>query len=473
MTNLGAMSVCPLEYRLGPSDKLVFLHIPKTAGTTLATILQNQFTVSETCPVYYSDALVDISRAEFARYRYVRGHFYFDVLQRLIPSLRATVTMLRDPVERYISDFAHFQRSEELLVLPADMIEREESRAMSLEEFVDNVNIRRNRYTRNIQSRLIGAQLEFETSEDLQAAMKTENEVRQVDMNIAKQRLDHFAVVGLAERFQESLFLLAYAFGWPPVVRYRCLQVATNRPQRERIPATTLNQIAEFNSLDFELYDHAQQAFESRFVQMTQELLEQYGTREHAHIKLPLPHETMFDLIEKHYECRYAETHTPIRALRLNFDQAMPGSGWHLAEHEAQHGAYRWSGPDTVSTLDFPLTGEGDLAVAFRVLTALSPDVLESLTLTVNDHSIPLDVYHDMAGAAIFEGRIPRQVLANGKPFARLRFHVSRTLAPCELSSDSLDDRELGLAFNWLDIFPADSLQDDSQAVQAQAVRII
>jgi hypothetical protein len=58
-------------------------------------------------------------------------------------------------------------------------------------------------------------------------------------------------------------------------------------------------------------------------------------------------------------------------------------------------------------------------------------------------------------------------VLANGKPFARLRFHVSRTLAPCELSSDSLDDRKLGLAFNWLDIYPADSLQADSQAVQA------
>lgn len=469
----GTTGICPLEYRLGPSDKLVFLHIPKTAGTTLATILQNQFAVSETCPVYYSGALVDIPRAEFARYRYIRGHFYFDVIQRLIPLLRATVTMLRDPVERYISDFAHFKRSEEPLPSPVDMIEREKIRAMSLEEFVDNINLCQNRRMRNLQSRLIGARLEFETSEQLQAAINTESGVGQVDINIAKQRLDHFAVVGLAERFQESLFLLAYAFGWPPVVRYRRWNVATNRPQRERIPATTLNQIAECNSLDFELYDHAQQVFESRFVQMTQELLEQYGTREHAHVKLPLAHEIMIDLIEKHYERRYAETHTPIRALRLNFDQAMPGRGWHLAEHEAPHGAYRWSGPDTVSTLDFPLTGEGDLTVAFRILMALSPDVLESLTLAVNDHSIPLDVDHDVAGTAIFKGRIPRQVLANGKPFARLRFHVSRTLAPCELSSDSLDDRELGLAFNWLDIYPADSLQADSQAVQAQAVRII
>jgi len=447
--NLGSMSVCPLEYRLGASDKLVFLHIPKTAGTTLATILQNQFAVSKTCPAYFSCELLALPRAELARYHYFRGHFFYTVIQQLIPSPYATITMLRDPVEQYVSAFAHYQRSNEPLASPGETIEREKIRAMSLEEFVDNIELPQNRALINNQSQLIEGRFELEI------AVRDRN----IDLNIVKQRLDHLTVVGLTERFQESLFLLAYAFGWLPVIRYHRQNVGTNRPPRERIPATTLNRIAELNSPDYALYHHAQQLFEARFVRMTHELLEQYGTREHAHVTLPLPHETMVDLLEKHYERRYAEVHSPIRSLHLNVDQPISGLGWHLPQDHPQYGACRWSGPETVSTLDLPLADGSDLIVTFRVLMALAPDVLESLTLAVNDHPIPLDVYRDTAGTALFMGRIPRQVLMNSKPFARLRFHVSRTLAPCELDVENSDTRELGLLYNWLSIYPADSLQ--------------
>ncbi len=77
----------------------------------------------------------------------------------------------------------------------------------------------------------------------------------------AKSNLAGFAVVGLTERFHESLLLLQRAFGWtldasPP------RNVGQNRPRRSELSGDALKAIERSNYFDAELYRFAAGLFE-------------------------------------------------------------------------------------------------------------------------------------------------------------------------------------------------------------------
>ena len=67
-------------------------------------------------------------------------------------------------------------------------------------------------------------------------------------------------MVGLTERFDETLILLKREFGWdwPFYIRDN---VTRNKAAREDIPSSTIDIIKEFNRLDIELYEYATKCF--------------------------------------------------------------------------------------------------------------------------------------------------------------------------------------------------------------------
>ena len=78
---------------------------------------------------------------------------------------------------------------------------------------------------------------------------------------LAKENLSNqFSFVGLAERFNDSLVLLARQFGWRNVF-YVKRNVTRGRPHRDKIPAKVLSQIRAQNALDWELYTFAKHLF--------------------------------------------------------------------------------------------------------------------------------------------------------------------------------------------------------------------
>ena len=87
----------------------------------------------------------------------------------------------------------------------------------------------------NIYTRYIGTTLNahaFNSLAEYKQAKIQDRDTKQHRPDIlalAKQRLGEFAVVGLTERFQETLYLLAYTFGWPPVVNPTRQNMATHR----------------------------------------------------------------------------------------------------------------------------------------------------------------------------------------------------------------------------------------------------
>jgi hypothetical protein len=444
------------DYELKPQDKVFFLHIPKTAGTSLAAILEHHFNPSEIFPCYPTSQLAGISKPDLARYRYIRGHFYYDAIRNLWDRQPLTITLLRDPLERFLSHFAQTQRGNNFL--PESVVTRVQQ--MTLEDLLNEERLLLVLGYINCQTALLAATLNVEVTEtsELLPLLKALNNAPKSDLSVTRalQVLNSFAVIGLSERFQESLDLLTYTFGWRPVRDSQKLNITPQRLRQQAISPSTLERVVALNALDLELYAQAQQVFEARFRHMTQRLLHHYGSRAQAHLPYPLPLETLHELLEKHYERRaanrYERQHRP--ALQFKFDQAFEGVSWHLPANSPEHGVMWWSGPGTQSTLDFPLARHSDLLIQFRILMALAPDILDSLTLKVNSQPIPLIRQPDPAGAIIFQGRIPRAVLRRRPGFTRLAFEVNRTVAPNAVDAQNPDDRRLGVLFNWIELSP-------------------
>src|ERR1041385_1485304 len=228
----------------GEAEAIIFLHLPKTAGTTLNRLIEWEYPLREMYsvdPVLYEWSAAHLRKLSERRLRQTRmfkGHMLFG-LHEVLPQPATYITVLRDPVERVLSAF-YFMRSYKLHPLYWKL--RKEK--WTVEEFVQ-------RYPRdNVQCKII-ANAHYHTI------------CTQEVLNRAIEHLNnHFSVIGLSERFEESLALMKLRFGWQ-LKSYSSFNVTRARPKKGDLPQAILDLIAEKNQFDVNLYQHATRLFES------------------------------------------------------------------------------------------------------------------------------------------------------------------------------------------------------------------
>jgi len=86
-----------------------FLHIPKTAGSSVSRWIAERIEPHSLCPAKNWDHLMRIKPKDVAHFRAFAGHFGIDLSEFLDQKL-STATVFRDPVARTISHYNHVRR---------------------------------------------------------------------------------------------------------------------------------------------------------------------------------------------------------------------------------------------------------------------------------------------------------------------------------------------------------------------------
>ncbi|MCM3901921.1 MAG: sulfotransferase family 2 domain-containing protein [Pyrinomonadaceae bacterium] len=218
---------------------LIFIHIPKTAGSTLRPIMDRNHPRDVICKLDFLprdlDAFLRLPEPARSRIRVLQGHFPFGLHKHLVvPS--DYLTILRNPVDRIISMYYWIHGNQ-------DHVLNKLVRAMSLKDFADSGF----EITANHQTSLISG-LTANSNSDALAVAK-------------KHLQDEITAFGLNERFDESLLLFKKRLGWKHVF-YSRRNVTRSRPRGTEVPDSVLDVIQKHNSLDLELYEFARQRFD-------------------------------------------------------------------------------------------------------------------------------------------------------------------------------------------------------------------
>jgi hypothetical protein len=227
---------------------VIFLHVGKTGGWTLRQVLYRNVgrssRVMRVKPprdrprgflnVQPLEDFAALSPADRERPRLIVSHMIFGIHES-VPRPSTYISMLRHPVPRAISQYRHVVRT------PEHRLHERASAGMTIEEYVTS-----------------GVALEMDNAQTRAIAGDVETPFGQCDRSMlerAKQHIDrHFSVVGLTERFDETLLLLERAFGWRNLYYVRT-NYAPDR-QRAMIGESAKRTIAEQNWLDCELYEY-------------------------------------------------------------------------------------------------------------------------------------------------------------------------------------------------------------------------
>ncbi|MDB9775836.1 sulfotransferase family protein [Vicingaceae bacterium] len=229
---------------MNTNNRLIFLHLPKNAGTTLNSILKKSYNPSEIYQVGYDENKVwnfnkfkNLSQKERDNVKLLTGHFNFGV-HELFTNDYAYLTMLRHPIERTISFYNYVKRKKEHRIL--DLVKNK-----SLIECVTQIK----------DFDVVNGQARKLSNCDDENLM-----LKKALANIDSQ----FEFVGIQEYFEESILLLNNVLKLN-ILYYKNLNRAEHKPI---IDKELIIEIEKTNQIDTELYN----ILEARFIKQLEKI---------------------------------------------------------------------------------------------------------------------------------------------------------------------------------------------------------
>jgi len=261
-----------------------FMHLPKTGGSSLGRWLRAGYGSR-----YFDLDLPILPRFTVSELKVFRcyhswhhGRSMFDLIGRAdLPA----ITILRDPVERAVSVFHNRQR---MMLNNLQQFTEDYQRQMrpilhrEIQDCLDHDIV--TQILNNGQTRLLGDRADYAVflkhgaqAQPDRPFLRPYNIPRLIDPNDhaqlfanARAWLDEMAVVGLTERYAESLLMIGDLLGIPVPAD---LPRANANPQRtgpamrysDQLSPYVIARLRELNRYDLELYAHAEELFEQHW----------------------------------------------------------------------------------------------------------------------------------------------------------------------------------------------------------------
>jgi len=264
-----------VDNRQSTEAQIVYLHIPKTAGTTIRGIAFAYYGEARVAPIYPGEPMY-LEVQEFANLPetvrdqadFIIGHVTFGFHRYLSGKWPIRyAAMLRDPIRRCASLYDH---------LASTLFDGAAPALSTLLERREGVQFN------NHQTRLLSG---------MHASI---GKCTRAMLDKAKENIEQaFIFLGITEMFDESLLLAEAALGWP-LRPYEARNISARNPGwqlhqiADKVDKGDLDRLEELNSLDRELYDYARSRFRNQLTTLVPNWQQRLAAVRGGRIKLPV-----------------------------------------------------------------------------------------------------------------------------------------------------------------------------------------
>jgi hypothetical protein len=178
-------------------QKIVFAHLPKTAGTSVVRLLEENYTLEQRLPYYETNRLsADHKIFTDTKPCVLYGHIYFSKAWLQANPEVYTFTFLRDPLQRTLSHYLFVKNSK-----------NNTNHKTWFKEWGNFAGYLKSKQSLNFQTRMLSGIIDFDTfAADLPAAYEK-----------ALKNMKSLSAVGLSEYFGESIAQIGTDLGWQKV----------------------------------------------------------------------------------------------------------------------------------------------------------------------------------------------------------------------------------------------------------------
>ena len=389
-------------------QSLLFLHQPKTAGSTLTGVFSNRFATEETLALYFGDP----RGPDLNGYRYVAGHLPISFAAQF-QHPPYVVTFLRDPVERALSSYSYVRSLPPSYQPPGVPYEggrnalesharyRRLARESSIAELVTRDPEIAREYLGNRQARSLSDPAVQAGDESVERAL---------------DGLGRCDFVGVFERLDESADLLARRFGWRPLAPLPRVNVTTARVRLGEISPSALEALRELNTVDGELHRHAAERFDRQLAEWTGTA----GGRDYS-----------------------VEIDDAVAVSDLRFERPIPGGGWVGRERLASSPAFCWIGHTNSAWVELARPADARL-LRIEIAHVLDAEILSGLRVAIDGSVIAAQLSEEGDAVVAIAPLPPRR--PSRQPTVRVTLQVDRAVRPCDVNPESSDDRLLSIA---------------------------